>query len=227
MSDETIFGGAATPAPSEAPKPQIAVPDSVQELIGEGKKYATVELALAALPHAQSHIATLQSENKALKEKTEQGRSAEEVYNTVQELLKAEKATPALATLDESSIAAILDRKLTERELNQRAAANVATVKDALVGKFGDKAEEVYKAKAAEMGVSVSFLNDIVKASPAAANELFGLKPQPRAAPSPTMGGIRTEALQSTSNPPKQAIMGGATTGQIMDAWRRAAAPKN
>lgn len=220
MSDDTIF---SDPTKStEAPKAGIVLPDEAKELIGEGKKYASVEEALKALPHAQKHISTIEEENKRLREKAEGGQSAEEVLRTVQELLKAEKqATPALAGMDESSVAAILDRKLAQKALEDTAKANVSAVTTALRAKFGDKAEEMYKAKAAELGVSVSFLNDVAKASPKAALEMFSLKVPVTTS---SNGSVNTEVLPNTIHTPAKQprIMGGATTEQIMAAWRAA-----
>ena len=68
MSEEqTPFAAAeSTPSPEVAPviaDPQavasptpIVIPDAVKHLVGEGKKYATLDLALAALEPAQQHI---------------------------------------------------------------------------------------------------------------------------------------------------------------------------
>jgi len=114
MSESNLFDGApATPTPVEPPKPTpTAIPDPLKELIGEGKKYATLDKALESIPHAQAHIQRLEEESRQLREQVASAKAVGEVYETVQELLKAEKATPALApVVDENAIASILDRK--------------------------------------------------------------------------------------------------------------------
>ena len=62
-----IFDTPKTPEGTPAPT-GIKLPDEALDLIGEGKKYGSVEAALKALPHAQKHIATLEAEAQALRE---------------------------------------------------------------------------------------------------------------------------------------------------------------
>ncbi len=232
MTDETLFndGGTTPPANEQASAPTIALPDNVKDLVGPGKKYATVEKALEALGHSQTHIATLQEEARVLREKAEAAVSNDEVYATVQELLKAERATHPAATLDEAAIASLLDRKLTERETVQIQAHNADTVREALVKKFGtkEKAQEVFDAKAKEYGVGVGFLTDLAKKSPKAALDLFGIKNESAPMAPAVRGSVNTEQLsQTASTPQPKRIMGGASSADIMAAWRAAATPKS
>lgn len=221
MTEATIFDAPPTPPSDQGapPPPAIVLPDSVKELVGEGKKYATVEKALEALAHAQTHIATIEQDNRTLREKVEGAMSVEKVYETVQELLSKERPTGA-APLDEASIASVLDRKLTEREQNARRAANVESVKQALAGKFGDKASEQFRAKAEELGLSVQTLNELAATSPKAALEYFGVKPN--SVPGRPSSTVNSEALQT--RPPEQrpakTVMGGATSKEVTAAWQ-------
>lgn len=222
MTDEvTIFGEGATPTTPEgtAPAP-LALPDSVKDLVGPGKKYATVEKALEGLAHSQNHIATLETENRTLREKTEKALSVDQVYETVQELLAKERMTSAPTAVDEATIAGLLDRTLTAREQAAAKKANVETVKAALKDKFGDKAEESFKAKAAELGVGVGFLNDLAAASPKAVLEYFGTKPA-ASLPPRTSSTVNTDALSATPRPPGTlpSVMAGATTKQVTSVW--------
>lgn len=223
MSEENIFTEQQTPPAGEQQPTTTQLPDHLKELVGPGKKYATVEKALESIPHAQQHISTLETELKGMREKIATAVSAEQVYETVQQLLEAEKATLSTAAVDENSLAALLDRKLTEREQAAKQQSNVQSVKAALANKFGEKAEEMYVAKATELGVGIQFLNDIVKHSPKAALELFGLAHTPTP-PRSTTGGINTEALNAQKQPKDkpQTVMGGASTNEMLDAWRAA-----
>lgn len=222
MSEENIFTEGQTPPAGEQPT-ATQLPDHLKDLVGPGKKYATVEKALESIPHAQQHISTLETELKGMREKIATAVSAEQVYETVQQLLEAEKATLSVAAVDENSLAALLDRKLTEREALAKQQANVSSVKAALANKFGEKAEEMYVAKATELGVGVQFLNDIVKHSPKAALELFGLAHTPTPIRT-TSGGINTEALNAQKQPPAKpkSVMGGASTQEMIEAFRAA-----
>lgn len=211
--------------PDDNAPPQPQVPAAVAELVGPGKKYATVEKALEALAHAQNHIQTIESENGQLRSKVDGVVSKEELYNTVQELLKAERQTATPATVDEAAIAAMLDRRLTERELQATAKHNTEVVKKAMVDKFADKADEIYKARAQELGLSLGELNAMIGKSPVAALKLLGLDEVKRGTPATTRGTLNTESFNANHNEPKPlpTVMGGATTSQMLDKWRESA----
>lgn len=234
MTEQTIFNEDGTPQKQEegapsgevvTPKPAISLPDNVKDLVGDGKKYASVEKALEALGHSQEHIARIEAENAELRGKMQGGLSTEEVYAAVQELLEKEKGkTSQPPSLDEAGIASLLDRKLAEREAATVKARNIDTVKKALRDKFGDKAEEAYINKAKELGIGVNFLNSLAEASAPAALEYFGLKPGAAASINKTTSSVNTAALSAAQKPndPPPRIMQGATTQDMTAAWQRA-----
>lgn len=225
MSD-TLFGGEPSDQNANPPNPPAPTPPSLpaelQGLVGEGKKYATVEAAMASLPHKEQHIARLETELAEMREKAGRGEALEETYASVQDLLKELKATPKASSLDEAGVASLLDRKMEEREQQRVAAANGDSVKRALTEKFGEKAQEVYKAKASELGIGESFLTDLARKSPKAALELFGLT-APKPAATPSSGTIATERFNQRPAPRQtRSVMGGGTTAELLDAWRAA-----
>lgn len=224
MSDESIFNEQVTPN-VEVPKPPV-VPDHLKELIGEGKKYVSVDKALESLPHKEAHISKIEQENASLRAKVQEAIAIEEVYKKLTDSFShSQESTPPVAGLDEASIASLVTRTLEQREAERAAEANVKKVKDALVGKYGDKAAEVYKAKATEYGVSEAFLNDIVRRSPRAAEELFGIKPKDKA-PAPTPPSSINTATLNENRPPAKPKLSPLSGGDLMAAWR-AAAPEN
>lgn len=221
MSDESIFEGTTPNADGDLQPqaPAIVLPDSVKELVGPGKKYATVEKALEALAPSQSHIATLEAELKELRAKTEGVVSVEQVYATVQELLEKERRPAVTPALDEASLAGLLDRTLTAREQAASKQQNVEAVKSALTAKFGDKANEQFKAKAAELGLPIGELNALAAKSPKAVLEYFGVKPG--GTPARTSSSVNTEAL-SIRQPEAQelkSVMGGGTVKEATALW--------
>lgn len=229
MSDDIFNDDAGKPTtpdePNVTPAPDLSkvLPDSLKDMVGEGKKYASVEKALESIPHAQSHIERLETELKEMRTQVESSKSTNEVYDTVKKLLEAERKTPEGVKVDEATLAELLDRKLTERETLARQQANVQSVKKALEDKYGEKAKEVYNKKAEELGVSVKFLNDVVAASPNAAFELFGVnKSNSTSVPAGTRSTVNTDAFKPTPPTQKTSIMGGADTSDMVAAWRAA-----
>jgi hypothetical protein len=220
MTDDII---STPPQTTEAIAPNINVPtlpDKVKELVGEGKKYKTELDALASIPFAQEHIAKLEAEALVLREQAAKAKASEEIYTTMQELIAAQANPSTQSTLDEASIASLLDRKLVEREQRVVMQGNIAVVRDAAIAKWGDKAQEMYDNKAAELGISKQFLNSVVEKSPAAAMEILGLKPHTVVAPSTSRNTIPLPPATQTK--PQKSIMGGATTEEVMSAWSSA-----
>lgn len=219
---ENIFdaNGQETPPVVEAPKPPV-LPDSLKDLVGEGKKYATVEKALESIPHKETHIDRIERENAELRQKMAEAVAAEEVYKKLTESFNPQGGvTPPASGLDEASIVSLLDKRLAEKEAERIATQNVNKVKEALVGKYGDKAQEMYEAKARELGVGVQFLNEVVRRSPKAAEELFGITPKERGG-APSTPGINTTTLNNRPAAPKPA-RGPLSGGDLLSAWRAA-----
>ena len=232
MTDTNLFSdnSATTTVTEPATTPAAPVlPDEVAGLVGAGKKYASVEDALKALPHAQAHIARIEEENKALREKAAQARALEDVYEALTSRQTGGEATPpVIPVLDETMLDSVLERKLQEKQALEQRNKNLATVKDSLTGKFGEKAPEVFGNKAKELGVNEAFLTDLAAKSPAAALELFGLAKKEAPPPTAISGGsINTQALGTNKPAPQfKPVMGGAKTDDVLAAWR-ALSPTN
>lgn len=205
------------------PTNDIQLPDEVLALIGEGKKYATLADAIKALPHAQSHIATLEAEQRALREAQGKSLSQEEVYAAVQDFLKQNPQTTGTA-IDEKVLDTLLDRKLKEQQSQATVQANVTSFKSAM-GKFGDdKAQaKVFNEKAEELGMTPEALGNMVGQSPKAALKLFGLegaKPTPR---SSTQDGVNTQALSQHQGAPPKTKLVGRSSRDLQAEWRQTA----
>lgn len=176
------------------PPTDIQIPDEVLEFVGPGKKYTNLADALKSLPHAQKHISTLEQELADLRAAQGQALSEADVVSAVEAYLKAQGTPPGL---DEKGIQALVDRHLSDREAARAAAANVQAFKAAMGKKFGDKQAEVFAQKASEVGLTQAKLSELVRTSPKAALQLFGLEGSkgPSGVPSPS--GLNTEALHA------------------------------
>lgn len=228
MSDNIFKGESSTetpPASPDTPKPnQPQLPPEVAEFIGEGKKYASMEDALRSIPHAQKHIQTLEEEAKHIREQLEAQRTLKEMLEEARSTQPQETPKePTAPTFDPANLSQIVNQTIEQREAQQRAKANIATVVSTFETKFGDKAEEVYEALAKENGLSLSSLNQLASTSPVALLRLAGIDNKPTA-PTKLHTGINTEAFRSNQPPAeKTAYVGNnPSTKKVVEAWRAA-----
>jgi len=224
MSDETLFAEAtATPEAAAAPQTQQpSLPEEVMALVGTGKKYATVEDALKSVPHAQTHIARLEQEMQELRERAAQAKAIDDVYEALTSRQQGEQQVTASAPIvDERFIDAVLERKLEEQKRAEEKRVNLSKVRESLTTKYGEKAAEVFKKKAEELGINESFLTDLAAKSPVAALELFGANAKEKVATAVPSGSINPQAFVQNQQPaPPKAVMAGASTSDLLNAWR-------
>ena len=224
MSEENLF--AEAPATTETPAlpqtQQPSLPEEVMALVGTGKKYATVDDALKSVPHAQSHIARLEQEMQELRERAAQAKAIDDVYEALTSRQQSESVATTIApVVDERFIDAVLERKLEEQKRAEEKRVNLSKVKDTLTAKFGEKAPEVFKKKAEELGINEGFLTDLAAKSPVAALELFGANAKEKVASAVPSGSINPQAFVQNQQPaPPKAVMAGASTSDLLNAWR-------
>ncbi len=226
-----VEGAPVETPPAPTPAPALVVPESLQTLVGEGKKYATMELAIAGIAPAQAHIMTIEGENAELKTANEKSRSSEEMLAEWKESVN-KQAAPAPVPLAQppavtpEALGEAVNQQMDVREAAAVAKTNTTNVIDAMVKEHGDavKAEAEYIKRANEYGLGVAGLNALVAKSPKAAFRMLGLDTQVSPAPTPSRGSVNTETFNQ-STPPAQApksIMAGASTAQVKAAWAAA-----
>lgn len=210
MSDQTIFEGAPTTNGSTSAQPDVS------ELVGEGKKYKTVEDALKALPHAQNHISVLESENAELRKKLEMNQeSVDEILTRLREAdrPKFSRQETEPETKPDVPVERIVEELLTKREKQSKIKHNLDEADKLMKAKFGTKAVEVLSSKANELGVSVDTLAGIASQSPRAFMEYF--KEHSSFNPNHTSSTVNSESLEAGSN------NGGARGKSYWDNLRR------
>lgn len=215
-------GTVTTPPVQEGDPPtnDPQIPDEVLEFVGEGKKYTTLTEALKALPHAQKHIATLEGELKQLREAQGSALSQEEVVSAVEAYLKQQGTPPGL---DAAGVQALVDRQLEARKAAEASAANVQAFKTSMGQKFGDKQAEVFASKATELGLTPEKLSELVRTSPKAALQLFGIEGGKGPSGNPPPGGLNTEALHALNPQGGEGLktFRGANTKALSAEYRR------
>src|SRR4030043_1329496 len=83
---DSFFNGSTDPVvetPAIPSSPALNIPTEIAELVGEGKKYKSVEDALKSVPHAQQHIQTLEEENARIKAELVARRTTEEILEEI------------------------------------------------------------------------------------------------------------------------------------------------
>lgn len=220
MSEESIFS--QDPAIEvEATTPQFHLPQEAEELVGEGKKYKSVEDALKSIPHAQSHIQKLEEEAKALREEVARRKAAEEL---LEEFKVTRPTEPQVQpSLDTAQLAALVDQTLEQREAKKVAQSNINTVINTFNEKFGETAPQMYEKIAKDNGLSVQFLNSVAAKSPQAVLSLAGITKQ-TTVPNKSTGSVNTDAFSQHSNVQQLSakLPKGATTKDLVSAWRAA-----
>jgi hypothetical protein len=230
---------AATPAPSPEAVTPVAdpqpvatptpiVPDAIAHLVGEGKKYASLDVAIAAIAPSQAHIDKIEAENGTLREANEKSRSQEDILTDWQKQIADQgnpiptpqpAATPAPST---EAIGQIVTQQMQAQAAEAAALANTKVVTAAMTEHYGtkEKAEAAYIEQAKEMGLGVSGLNGLSAQSPKAVLKMLGITQQSSPSPTPSRGSVNTEAFNQTPEPaaPKS-VMAGASHKQQMAAW--------
>lgn len=215
---------AADPQPVATPAPVFTIPETAQDLVGEGKKYSTVEAALSALAPSQSHIATLEAEAEEMRQELARRQTAAELVEQINKTPSGEQTAPQF---DPSQLDALIEQKLSSKEQAKVAEQNTKSVVSKMTEVFGDKAkaEEMYVGKAKELGLSVEYMNTLAATSPKAVLELYGIKDKTQVAPAKIHSDVNTEAVHNAPAPekPLRSVMGGASTREAVNAWKAVA----
>lgn len=157
------------------------VPEELTDLIGEGKKYKSLEDALRSVPHAQDHISRLERELAEMREDLGKRLSAEEALNKIleQRQSREEEGTPP-PDFSPDTLKNLVKDTYKEVTDDERRARNVEQADKAVRDKWGDKAADMLALKAQELGVGIKFLQDTASHSPKAFYNLVGLEGGPK-----------------------------------------------
>lgn len=181
-------------------------PAGVDQLVGEGKKFKTVEDLVRGYNASQEHITKIEGENADFRRDMGTRETVEEQLRRYAE--EQRKQAPNDPPQDntrretEQREPVDLDKRIREvlnnTQENQRKQTNLQEVVSTLVDTFGDetKANEAVRRRAAEVGLSVEDLQNLAARSPKAAYDLFGIdKQRPRAESTAPRGNVNTQGL--------------------------------
>lgn len=195
------------------------------------QKYASVQDALYALKHSQEYIPKLknelseeQRERERLLAENEKVRELEEAV--LQLTQRQSEASTNAQTLNPDDIAKVVKDQIERDRLEASYRTNQGEVVQNLQRTYGEKAEEVFNAKAQELGISVQEMNALAAKSPKAVLTMLGVSGQAvhrQANIAPTSGSINSaglrQATESFVGRSQTSVKVGATTADLHAAF--------
>lgn len=182
-------------------------------------KYKDIPTALGALQHSQAFIDQLKAEKTAqeaellrLKLELEKRSAVEDVVNRLaQNSSNAGTTNPQVLTPEQ--IAELVQNQLTQHSSTTTKQANLRSVNETLIARFGDKAGEMLKAKADELGLTVQELGELAQKTPKAVLAYFPQSQQQ----SSNSTGLNTSAFQNAPQlndipVPSKSLLSGASS---------------
>lgn len=224
MSD-TIFdtnpdqGTAPVVPPAASPTTQLS--PELEAIVGTGKKYATVEAAMAALPHTQTHISKLESELAELREDLNKRQTTQELLDALKSNGTNVQGVTAPKEISQDDIVKLVEQVVSQKEVKRTSESNISSVIGRFKEVFGaDKAKDQFLKLSQETGVSVTELNRLAALSPAVIYKLAGLDNK-----APTIPGKVTSTVNTQTSQVEgviSAAVKGTSTKDLLDAWHRA-----
>lgn len=189
--------------------------DLVNNLVGEGKKYKSVNDLAYSKVAADAHIRKVQDENKALREALQRQQALEDLLKQVREpspVAPNVTSNPAHNSGDESGAPSLDDieakvlKRLEERTQKEREARNMELVKSTVQDVFGPNFGTELKARLAETDLSEVEADRLAKNNPKAFFRLLGIDSQAPAqrsvfTPAAPQTKVNTMATQKLGSP--------------------------
>lgn len=187
-----------------APGPLVA------ELVGEGKKFKSVDDLAKGKIEADGFIEKLKVENAALREALNTEANPDEILQRINGLLQAKdrsttnthdqtsnQSTSTAAPLTEEKVLELLSKRDQEEKIKQ----NVETFNANVTKAFGNKTGEVIATRLDELGMDEKSFKDLAAKNPNAALRILGLRE----------GGVSAGTMNSSVN--TEAFFGDAGKG--------------
>lgn len=188
--------------------PSVTV--SAADLVGEGKKFKTVDDLAKGKAEADAFIEQLKKEQadlrKELSVKVDTEATLTELRNEMKALKESKSVIPSkentTSALSENDLKALVSKTITESEANRSQTQNIVTANNQLVKHYGttEKAQEALRNKAQELGLSIDELKGIAARSPTALLKMV----LPEGVKQPEGGSFQSGSLNSDALPHQQ-----------------------
>jgi hypothetical protein len=215
----------AAPTPAVAPvvDPSTMFADQLASIKNpEGtQKYGSVEDALKGATHAQDYILQLQTQLAEAQTAATKSSSMTDVMEALkQSQVPAE--IPAATGLGEEDASKLFTKMYADQQTHASNQANELDVSKSLMEQYGDKAKEILTSRATELGVTVDYIKEVSRMSPAAAKTMLGLSTKTTPGFT-TSTQLNTQALQQgdVTPAPRAFKMVGHGSNDLMNEWKR------
>lgn len=143
-------------------------------LVGEGRKYKTIEDLAKGYLNADEHLEVLKNDNVKLKAEAVKGKTLDEVLERVEQGRKQSGDTSPVSQkgVTAEDIARLVDERMTGRETARTRTENISKAEALLKEKYGEKAKDVYLTKG-DTPAKRKALNDLAAVDPDSFAALF------------------------------------------------------
>lgn len=182
----------------------------VDDLVGDGKKFATVDDLAKGKAESDAFIDHLKAEINQLKEVANRQMQAQTELDALKTQLKTLREAPQSKdntnpALSEDKIKSLVENAVTQAEANKTATQNILEANVKIVSHYGtlEKATQAVQAKARELGISVDMMKDIAAKSPTAFLNLVGVQGQTGPQEVNIQGTVNTTGFGRQSSTPE------------------------
>lgn len=173
-------------------------------LVGDGKKFKTLEDLAKGKVNADNLIASIQDENKILREELNKLNTETDRKSVLEKLMtditaKPNDDKPAEKPNDQKEQLTLEDivRVIEEKDKKRAEEANLQKAYEVLKKRYAEKTEEVLAKKAEALGLSVDYLKDAARKSPQAFLNILNENPSAPSGGSMARGGSATESIMN------------------------------
>ncbi len=199
MPNDSVFGTTNPDGATQTTQETI-----LSQLVGEGKKFASEEDLAKGKLASDTHIDNLEDQLKGLQDELDKRLTAEE---QVEKMLNSQSNTNSPTTpqdggettpsISKDEIAELVRNTVDNDRTEALSKANEDTADARMKEVYGDKATEILESKAHKLGLSVAFLKDVARKSPAAFYAAIGLEDKGSSTPRTTTGTISSDQLET------------------------------
>lgn len=158
--------------------------DFLAEYVGEGKKFKDEKELARGKYESDRFIVKLQSELAEMREELTKGQRLQDLIDKLSKLEKPAEGLDNQHMNDgqkapELDIEKLVEQKLEQKQAQAKAEANLASVKKALLDKFGASYPEKLTQQAQALGLSQDDVVALAQRSPAAVLKMVGVDDKP------------------------------------------------